>query len=127
MPFGKHKGTPLSSLPSSYVRWLLAQPWVGEWGELREALRSLTPPPLSDEDPMPFGKFKGLDMVSLPPSYVAWLLAQPWIDDWPEVAAYLRENREEFARAGETERMWKRLGVLRLVYPPGEDWTAARF
>ncbi len=28
MPFGKHKGTPLSDLPNSYVIWLLDQDWL---------------------------------------------------------------------------------------------------
>ena len=36
MPFGKHKGTPMSQVPKDYVRWLLGQPDVDQY--LRMAL-----------------------------------------------------------------------------------------
>ncbi len=39
MPFGKHKGMPLESVPKDYLRWLLAQPDVDPY--LRAALQSL--------------------------------------------------------------------------------------
>jgi hypothetical protein len=37
MPFGKYAGTLLIHLPTRYVKWLMAQPWVRE--PLRSALR----------------------------------------------------------------------------------------
>ena len=36
MPFGKHAGTLLRDLPTRYVKWLKAQPWVRD--PLRSAL-----------------------------------------------------------------------------------------
>lgn len=65
---------------------------------------------------MPFGKYKGIEMVCLPPSYVFWLLRQEWIDDWPAVAAYLREHKDEFLRAADIERAWHKMGVLKYCY-----------
>lgn len=31
MPFGKHKGKPMSEVPSDYLDWLHGQEWVSEW------------------------------------------------------------------------------------------------
>lgn len=31
MPFGKYMGVELTEIPESYLRWLRAQPWVGQW------------------------------------------------------------------------------------------------
>lgn len=28
MPFGRHKGSPLSEVPEHYVKWLLQQAWI---------------------------------------------------------------------------------------------------
>ena len=28
MPFGKHRGIPISQVPTQYLRWLLAQEWA---------------------------------------------------------------------------------------------------
>jgi hypothetical protein len=36
IPFGKHAGTLLRDLPTRYVRWLMAQPWMRD--PLRSAL-----------------------------------------------------------------------------------------
>ena len=30
VPFGKHRGAPISELPSSYLRWLEGQDWFEE-------------------------------------------------------------------------------------------------
>ena len=49
--------------------------------------------PLSDEDKMPFGKFKGIPMADVTASYLDWLHGQPWIKDWPEVLGYIEANR----------------------------------
>ena len=31
LPFGKYKGQPLGTVPTSYLRWLVAQEWVSEY------------------------------------------------------------------------------------------------
>lgn len=36
MPFGKHKGTPITDLPKTYLKWLWNQEWVT--GALRDAI-----------------------------------------------------------------------------------------
>lgn len=72
---------------------------------------------LGDNDVMPFGKYEGIEMVNLPPSYVAWLLKQKWIKDWPPVHGYLLKHREEFARALSIEDVWKRSGWWSRLYP----------
>lgn len=41
MPFGKYKGTPLSDMPSDYVKWLLRQDNLNSY--LREALEAVLP------------------------------------------------------------------------------------
>lgn len=38
MPFGKHKGTPLSQLPKDYVQWLKKQEFMDKNQELKDAL-----------------------------------------------------------------------------------------
>ncbi len=30
MPFGMHKGSPISAVPTAYLRWALAQDWLGQ-------------------------------------------------------------------------------------------------
>ncbi|MBZ5727447.1 MAG: DUF3820 family protein [Acidobacteriia bacterium] len=30
MPFGKHKGSPISAVPTPYVRWSLTQDWLAQ-------------------------------------------------------------------------------------------------
>lgn len=47
---------------------------------------------LRDEDPMPFGKYKGTMMIDVPASYLIWL----WKNDLQEgsVKEYIRDNLE---------------------------------
>jgi hypothetical protein len=49
--------------------------------------------PLGDESPMPFGKYKGRKIKSVPASYLDWLHGQDWIQEWPRVLAYIEANR----------------------------------
>lgn len=51
--------------------------------------------PLTDNDPMPFGKFKNEAMKNVPASYLDWVSGQSWISDWPAVAAYIEANRKD--------------------------------
>ena len=48
--------------------------------------------PLTDNDPMPFGKYKGKPMRDVPATYLDWLYDQPWLPKWPRVAAYIDTN-----------------------------------
>lgn len=49
---------------------------------------------LTDNSPMPFGKYRGRKMKEVPASYLDWLHGQPWIEDWGEVLAYIQANRK---------------------------------
>ena len=52
------------------------------------------PTPLHDEEPMPFGKYKGTKMKDVPSDYLDWLIGQPWIAKWPRVKAYIEANKK---------------------------------
>jgi Putative quorum-sensing-regulated virulence factor len=67
---------------------------------------------LGDEDPMPFGKHKGVPMKFVPPGYLDWLGEQDWIKEensrhvklrnyiqWRRNAIDLEMEREQRARA----------------------------
>jgi uncharacterized protein (DUF3820 family) len=52
---------------------------------------------LTDESPMPFGKYKGTEMVNVPASYLIWLYDQrpgmkPWGEEAEAVRNYTIEN-----------------------------------
>jgi len=49
---------------------------------------------LTDEDLMPFGKYKNERMIDVPSSYLDWLDGQDWISKWPGVKNYIKENRD---------------------------------
>ena len=50
--------------------------------------------PLSDTDPMPFGKHKGEPMQDVPASYLHWLWTNGLEHDkQSEVAEYIRQHR----------------------------------
>ncbi len=48
---------------------------------------------LTDNDLMPFGKYKGEKMQDVPAEYLDWFIGQNWADKWPAVVAYIEENR----------------------------------
>ena len=50
--------------------------------------------PLTDKDPMPFGKHEGVPMEKVPAGYLDWLSGQSWIGDWPLVEEYITKNRD---------------------------------
>jgi len=50
--------------------------------------------PLSDRSPMPFGKYKGRPMNTIPASYLDWLHDQEWLQEWPQVKGYIEKNRD---------------------------------
>jgi len=47
---------------------------------------------MDDSSPMPFGKHKGMKMVNVPARYLLWLHEQDWIEDWPDLNAYIIDN-----------------------------------
>lgn len=49
---------------------------------------------LTDKSPMPFGKYRGSYMGNLPAHYLDWLHGQSWLEDWPDVLAYIERNRD---------------------------------
>ena len=57
-----------------------------------EANRSAT---LTDESPMPFGKWKGSKVGDIPDDYFAWLLDQDWKSKWPAVRDYAKERASQ--------------------------------
>ncbi len=36
MPFGTHKGCPMSQVPAKYLDWLIGQPWIKNWPEVEQ-------------------------------------------------------------------------------------------
>lgn len=48
---------------------------------------------LTDSSPMPFGKYKGRKMKTVPAKYLDWMHGQTWIEEWPTVKAYIEQNR----------------------------------
>lgn len=49
---------------------------------------------LTDNDPMPFGKYVGYHMKDVPAKYLDWLIGQTWINEWPDVEAYIIKNKD---------------------------------
>lgn len=47
------------------------------------------------ESLMPFGKYKGLALGDVRPSYFVWLYDQAWIDKWVELKNWITENYED--------------------------------
>lgn len=45
-----------------------------------------------DDPEIMFGKYKGTPMSELPAGYCQWLIAQDWIEEWPEVFEWLQDN-----------------------------------
>lgn len=49
---------------------------------------------MTDESMMRFGKHKGTKMADVPADYLDWLADQDWLAKWPEVEAYIADNRD---------------------------------
>jgi len=47
---------------------------------------------MTDTDRMPFGKFKGKMMQDVPATYLDWLIGQDFVNNWPDVKAYIEAN-----------------------------------
>ena len=47
---------------------------------------------LTGNDPMPFGKHMGVLMKNVPAEYLDWIYRACWIDIWPEVKSYIKNN-----------------------------------
>lgn len=72
--------------------------------DTKQIRNSMNKEPLTDQSKMPFGKHKGALMVSVPMKYLRWLLEQPWIEQWPAIAAYARQRVGEVAKPNLTIR-----------------------
>ena len=59
-------------------------------------------PKLTDESPMPFGKYKGDQMINVPPKYLLWLYEEGCSDE--AVTGYIDENLDVIEKEAET---WK--------------------
>jgi hypothetical protein len=49
---------------------------------------------MDDDDPMPFGKYKGEPIGEVPAEYLDWLHGQEWLASWPRVKKYIESNRK---------------------------------
>ena len=38
MPFGKHKGLPISEVPVKYLDWLIGEPWFEKFEDLKKEI-----------------------------------------------------------------------------------------
>lgn len=47
---------------------------------------------LGDDDPMPFGKWKGERLGDIPNSYFRWLREQDWLNQHHALAKYVNER-----------------------------------
>ena len=43
---------------------------------------------LTDDNMMPFGKYIGEHLGTVPDSYWKWFLDQDWCDEWPDLVEY---------------------------------------
>ncbi len=54
--------------------------------------------PVPDNYIMPFGKYKGQEIGSVPASYLDWVAGQSWKWQWPKIVEYVNENRDHIDR-----------------------------
>ena len=47
----------------------------------------------NDKSPMPFGKYKGQSIGTVPADYLDYISGCDWIDDWLRVKKYIEDNR----------------------------------
>jgi uncharacterized protein (DUF3820 family) len=38
MPFGKYKGRKMEDVPATYLKWLMEEPWIGDWPDVLDYL-----------------------------------------------------------------------------------------
>lgn len=50
--------------------------------------------PLTDDSPMPFGKYEGTKLGDVPADYLLWLLRQDWIGGWRGLHNYLKSRQD---------------------------------
>lgn len=52
--------------------------------------------PLTEDDPMPFGKHRGRPLCCVPASYLLWFFEQDWAPkDYPALFDYVEDNYDE--------------------------------
>jgi len=52
------------------------------------------PHALTDDDIMPFGKYKGERLGNVPDHYLVWFLKQEWSGEWPDLVEYAKVVEE---------------------------------
>lgn len=57
----------------------------------------------SDDEPFPFGKYKGVRYGDIPADYLDWITSLPWLNKWPKVVAYIEKNRANIDKDLEAE------------------------
>lgn len=68
---------------------------------------------LTDSSKMPFGKYKGRKMKTVPAQYLDWMSGQTWIEEWPAVQDYINRNRDIIdlcLKDQEYEKAWNKRG-----------------
>lgn len=67
------------------------------------------PRTLSDDSKMPFGKYKGRKMKTVPAKYLMYLIQQDWIEEWPRVQDYIRRNLKVIQQDLKDQESYKNL------------------
>ena len=52
----------------------------------------------SDDDIMPFGKYKGERLGDVPADYLIWFAEQDWCEQWPDLVDYVNRNMDLLER-----------------------------
>ena len=50
---------------------------------------------LNDDNLMPFGKYRGQKLGTIPDNYFRWFLSQSWCDEWPDLVTYANQIVED--------------------------------
>lgn len=114
MPIGKYKGTRLIELDKGYAEWMLKQNWISDFSDLHAWLKANVSRlrkgvrgggQLTDDSPMPFGKHKGEALSTVPASYFLWMLGQAWINEWPDLHAYIVAREDDLNERADQEQL----------------------
>ena len=51
------------------------------------------------ETEITWGSHEGTKLKDIPASYFKWLSDQPWVKDWPQLQAYIKQNEDKINQA----------------------------